>query len=139
MIDRMRSAGLSMLVGAVALAAMGCASSGWPKFIGPDDPKSLAGAWQGALIGPTGGLLPMLVTVNADGTYVTTAEAYSSRGSASARDGTLVLQPAGLAAGQAPERTSVATLSQRDDGTLVLTGSGRSEAGPFSFVVTKTK
>jgi hypothetical protein len=127
-----------MLVGVVVLAAMGCASSGWPKFIGQDDLKSLTGTWQGGLIGATGGLLPMRVTLNADGTYVTTAEAYSSRGTVRVGDGTLVLQSAGTS-GQTPERTSSATLSQRDDGTLVLTGSGRSEAGPFSFVVTKIR
>jgi hypothetical protein len=33
--------------------------------------------------------------------------------------------------------SAVATVSQQDDGTLVLTGSGRSEAGPFAFVVTQ--
>ncbi|MGH7331398.1 MAG: hypothetical protein ACREKS_01365 [Candidatus Rokuibacteriota bacterium] len=137
MIDRNWSAGRSILVGVVALAMLGCASSGWPKFIGHDDVKSVAGAWQGGLIGQTGGLLAMGLTVNTDGSYVTTAEAYSSQGTASVRDGTLVFQPAGTAGGSAPERTAVATLSQRDDGRLVLTGSGRSEAGPFSFVVTK--
>lgn len=140
MINRGRSAGrLRVVIGVLSLAAAGCASSGWPKFIGHDELKSVAGTWQGGLIGQTGGLLPMGVTVNADGTYVTKAEAYSSQGTASVRDGTLLLQPAGTSGSQAPERTATATLSQRDDGVLVLTGSGRSEAGPFSFVVTKMK
>jgi len=127
---------LMMLIGVFSLAASGCASSGWPKFIGQDDLKSVAGTWQGGLVGQKGGLLPMGVTVNADGTYVTTAEGYSSRGTASVRDGTLILQSASTVP---PERTAMATLSQRDDGVLVLTGSGGSEAGPFSFVVTKLK
>jgi len=138
-IDSRRSVGLSLLAGMVVLAVVGCATSGWPKFIGHDDLKSLAGAWQGALVGRTGGLLPMMVVVNADGTYVTTAEAYSSRGTARVADGNLLLRSGETTAGQTPERTSAATLSQRDDGTFVLTGSGRSDAGPFSFVVTKTK
>lgn len=136
--NRRRSVGwFTMVIGVLSLAAAGCASSGWPKFIGHDELKSVAGTWQGGLIGQTGGLLPMGVTVNADGTYATKAEAYSSQGTASVRDGTLLLQPAGTS--QARERTVMATLSQRDDGALVLTGSGRSEAGPFSFVVTKMK
>jgi hypothetical protein len=127
-----------MLIGLVALTA-GCATSGWPKFIGPDDLTSVAGTWQGGLNGQTRGLLPMQVTVDADGTYTTTAEAYSSRGVARVSDGTLVLQSAGATGSPIPEQTAAATLSQRDDGALVLTGSGRSAAGPFSFVVTKTK
>jgi hypothetical protein len=130
---------LMMLIGIVGMVAMGCASSGWPKFIGHDELKSLTGTWQGGLMGPTGGLVPMGVTVNADGTYVTAAENYSSQGTASVRDGTFVLQSTWTTVGQAPERNAVATLSQRDDGALVLTGSGRSDAGPFSFVVTKMK
>jgi hypothetical protein len=127
------------VVGVVALVALGCASSGWPKFVGQDDLKMVAGTWRGGLIGHTGGLLPMGVTIDADGTYVTTAEAYSSRGTASVRDGALVLQSAAAPGSPAADRSAVATVSQRDDGTLVLTGSGRSEAGPFAFVVTQLK
>ncbi len=140
MMNRGRRVGmLMMLIGIVGMVAMGCASSGWPKFIGQDGLTSLTGTWQGGLIGQAGGLVPMGVTVNPDGTYVTAAENYSSRGTASVRDGSFVLQPTGTPAGQAPEQNAVATLSQRDDGALVLTGAGRSDAGPFSFVVTKMK
>lgn len=132
--DRRSSA---CVLAAVLILAAGCATSGWPKFIGPDDLKTLAGTWQGGLVGQTEGLLPMGVTVNADGSYVANAEAYSSRGLARVSDGRLVFQPD--SAGGASSDPTAATLSQRDDGALVLTGSGRSAAGPFSFVVTKTK
>jgi hypothetical protein len=130
--------GGAWVLAAVLILATGCASSGWPKFIGPDHLKTLVGTWQGGLAGQTAGLLPMGVTVNPDGSYVVTAEAYSSRGLARVSDGRLVFQPDGAGGTASPEPTA-ATLSQRDDGTLVLTGSGRSAPGPFSFVVTKTK
>jgi hypothetical protein len=139
-INRRRTVGRLMVVLAVVgLAAIGCASSGWPKFVGQDELKNLAGTWQGGLIGQTGGLLPMLVTLTTDGTYVITAETYSSRGTASVREGQLVLYAAAPGGGQSPEQSSAATLSQRDDGVLVLTGSGRNQAGPFAFVITRQK
>ena len=140
MINRMRGTGRSLLmIAVVGLAAMGCASSGWPKFAAQDELNNLVGTWRGGLIGQTGGLLPMQMTVAADGTYVITAETYSSRGTTSVREGQLVMNAPGTGGAQSAEPSSSATLSQRDDGAFVLTGSGRGQSGPYTFVMTKQR
>ena len=89
--------------------------------------------------GPSGGAIPGTFDLAPNGTYVMSAGAFSSRGTAQVKDGTVVLVATGgtgaLAAGT---RSSTATLGERA-GTWVLTGSGRGEMGPFDFEVTRQK
>ena len=136
--------GVGLLIVMFTAVAIGCASTGTPKTIAAGDLPSLAGTWDGTLIPPSGGMgstpTTGTLTLSANGDYAARAGAFAAQGKAQVKDGGLQLTSTsttgGLATGQ---RTSTAALSERPDGTLVLTGFGHSDAGPFNFEVTRRK
>ena len=124
----------------VALSVSGCASSGTTKAIGPNDLPSLAGKWSGSMKLPNGANAYGTMDLLPNGDYAVQASGFSAQGKASVKDGNLVLMPTSSSGGVdavAGQRMSTASLSQRSDGTLQLTGFGHSNAGPFNFDVTK--
>ena len=134
----------SFLIGVFAIAVFGCAGAdmgpGVAKTIGPNDLASLAGMWEGSMTLPSGQNVIGTVQLSASGTYTANARAFSSAGTAQVKDGNLVLNATSTSGGGGAisgPRTSTASLSQRADGTMVLTGYGHSSAGPFNFQVTK--
>jgi hypothetical protein len=131
----------ALLVAGFAVAALGCATgSGSRKAIGPNDLPSLAGRWVGDVILPTGKSETGTFDLTPAGDYVTRAGAFSATGRAQVKDGNLLLTSTSTSGGVATgQRTSTASLSQRNDGRLVLTGRGQSDSGPFNFEVTKQK
>ena len=121
-------------------SAFGCASSGVPKFIGSNDLPSLAGTWTGWVNGPSGGAIQATATLQSNGDYAVMGGAFSTKGKVVVKDGNLLLtSTSGTGALAAGERTSSATLSERSDGALVLTGFGHAVAGPFNFVLVRPK
>ncbi len=128
----------SLLIAVFTVAALGCASSGTPKAIGPNDMSSLAGRWTGDVTGPSGTSTVGTWDLTPAGDYTTRAGAWSATGKAQIKDGNLVLTSTSTTGAMATgQRTGTASLSQRSDGSLVLSGTGHSDAGPFSFTVTK--
>jgi len=131
-----------VIITCFTISAFGCASPGVRKPIGSNDLASLAGTWVGTLTLPSGAPVVGTLVISPNGDYFTQTGAFVARGQTQVKDGNLVLVPTytsgglGLVTG---ERTSVATLSERPDGTLVLTGNGHSDTGPFSFEVTRQK
>jgi hypothetical protein len=136
----LRKSTTSLVIGVLALAALGCASAGTTKTLGPNDMSTLAGKWVGTLTPPSGKPIPGTVEFSPNGDYVVRSGAFSGQGKAQVKDGGLHLvstsTTGGLTTGQ---RTSAATLSQRADGMLVLRGSGHSDAGPFDYEVVRQK
>ncbi len=132
----------SLLMAVVTVAALGCAgaTSGTAKTIGPNDLVSLAGRWVGNITMPSGSSAPGTWDLTPAGDYTTRAGAFSATGKAQVKDGKLQLTSTSMSGGAATgPRTSTASLSQREDGKLVLTGSGHADSGPFNFEVTKEK
>jgi hypothetical protein len=125
----------------VAWAIAGCASQGVEKKLTATDAALLPGVWAG-MVNPPGGTsrVPGTLTINRDGTYTTSAGAYSSAGKAEIKDGYVQFfstsGSAGLGAG---ERTGSAVLMDRDT-SWGLVGSGQgSSGGPFNFDFSKKK
>jgi hypothetical protein len=131
------------LIAALVVTVLGCASSGATKAIGPQDMPSLAGKWSGTLNLPGGGATaPGTLEITPDGSYTAMAGAFIAQGKAQIKDGSLTLVPTmttGVGPGVRGPRTSSASLSERPDGTQVLTGYGHSDAGPFDFQVSRRK
>ena len=132
----------STKIGAIVLVALSAIA--W--MAGPAKPQTtassttvevsaLVGTWDGWWIG--GQSYPVEVTVNADGTYV--SRVGTDSGSGTFRVVNDVIHTEGhLTGGNAPlsDRTATATLVQKN-GAMVLTGNGRTSAGPYSFTLTK--
>lgn len=132
----------TVLFVAVTLSVFGCASSGTAKAIGPNDLASLAGKWSGSMKLPSGANAFGTMDLTPTGDYSVQASGFSAQGKATVKDGALVLVPtasSGPVAELSGPRTSTATLSERPDGTLQLTGFGHSNTGPFNFEVTRAK
>jgi hypothetical protein len=130
-----------LLVGVVAAVAWGCASS-QSVSTAPMDLPSLAGTWQGTASGLQGLSQPITMRIGADGTYMTTGGVFTAQGTAQVKDGKLVLTSTGTTGGQAASPVATAVLSERREPSQVvqvLTGSGASSAGPYSFVVSRPK
>ena len=132
-----------LLVGLLALAAWGCASSTESMTSSaPMDLPSLAGTWQGTASGPQGLSQPVTMIIAEGGTYTTTGGVYTAAGTAQVRDGKLVLTSTSTTSGQAGSRASTAVLSERRHPSQivqVLTGSGASTSGPYEFEVSRPK
>jgi hypothetical protein len=130
---------MALLIALFVVSTLGCASSGVPKPIAADDMPKLAGKWAGMLTLPTGTAVPGTLTLSPDGTYSASAGAFLAQGKATIKDGSLNLvatsQTGGLSAVMGSSSSS-ASLTDRS-GTLVLTGYGHSDRGPFYFEVTK--
>jgi hypothetical protein len=130
-----------LLVGVVATVAWGCASS-QSVSTAPMDLSSLAGTWQGTASGLQGLSQPITMRIGADGTYTTSGGVFTAQGTAQVKDGKLVLTSTGTTGGQTASPVSTAVLSERREPSQVvqvLTGSGASSAGPYSFVVSRPK
>lgn len=141
MVTMIRGAWTVLFV-AVVLTVSGCASSGTTKAIGPNDLPALAGKWSGSMKLPNGANAYGTMDLAPNGDYAVQASGFSAQGKATVKDGGLVLVPTASSGGVdavAGTRASTASLSQRSDGTLQLTGFGHSNAGPFNFDVTKGK
>jgi hypothetical protein len=132
---------LTIVVAAVIIAS-GCASTGTPKAIGPNDLPSLAGRWSGTVTLPSGRSEPGTLELLPSGDYAVQTRGFSAQGKAQVKDGSLTLVPtmtSGAGGAVTGPRSSVATLSERPDGTRVLSGSGHSSVGPFNFEVVRQK
>jgi hypothetical protein len=133
---------ISLLNAVLVVLALGCASSGGRKAIGPNDLPSLAGKWAGTIVLPSGNTRRGTLDLSPTGDYVVQTAGFGAAGKAEVKDGQLVLVPTATSGGggsMTGPRSSTASLSQRPDGALVLTGSGRSAAGPFGFDVVRQK
>jgi hypothetical protein len=135
-----RAAGLVVVV--LAISALSCATAGTPRTIAPGDLSSLAGSWVGTITAPSARGGPGTLELAPSGDYVVRAAAFSAQGRARIEGGRLVLVPtatSGAAGAVTGPRSSVASLSERPDGALVLRGSGHSGTGPFDFEVVRRK
>lgn len=132
-----------LLIGAVVVAAAGCASrTESMTAAAPMDLPSLAGTWQGTASGPQGLSQPITMKLAADGSYSTEGGVYTARGTAQVKDGKLVLTPSSTTGGQTAGRAATAVLSEKRQPSQViqvLTGSGASASGPYSFEVSRPK
>ena len=133
---------MSPLAVLVAALALGCASTGPSKTVGPNDLPSLAGRWDGTLTLPSGRSERGTMTLSPGGEYVVMAGSFSAGGQAHVREGGLLFVNATTTGGGGAvtgPRVSSATLSQRPDGSLVLTGYGHSGTGPFSYELVRSR
>ena len=133
---------MPLLIGVFVAAALGCASTGKSKAIGPNDLSSLAGKWNGTLTLPSGRSEQGTLELSPNGNYTVQATGFTAAGQAQVKDGNLTLVPTATSGGGGAvtgARSSVASLSERPDGTLVLRGSGNSGTGPFNFEVVRQK
>lgn len=136
------SGGAVLLAVVIAISAVGCASTGTAKKIAPGDLPSLAGTWAGTITLPSGRTEQGVVTLAPSGDYTVRAGAFSAQGKAEVKDGGLALMATSTTGGGGAvtgPRSSVASLIERPDGTLVLSGSGDSSAGPFDYEVARRK
>ena len=136
---------ISVMIAILAISALGCASSSSTNIartIGPNDLSSLAGTWVGTMTVPSGSSTQGTLDITPAGEYVAQAGAFSAAGRAHIKDGNLVLIATTTSAGGGARTggsASVASLSERRDGALVLSGTGHSETGPFNFAVMRWK
>ena len=131
------SAGL--LIAVFVVAALGCATAGTPKQIGPNDMAMLAGTWGGNLSTPGAQTQTGSLQIMPDGQYTARAGAFMAQGKATIKDGQLELVPTMTTGGPTAPRSSTATLSERG-GVMFLTGYGHSDRGvPYNFEVSKSK
>ena len=136
-----------LLIVVFTMSVLGCASSSTPKARSNDpsapagtrvDMAALAGRWSGDIIFPNGTSSVGTWELTPAGDYTTRADAFTATGKATIKDGHLVLTNTSTTGGMATAaRTGMAWLSQRADGTLVLTGNGHSDSGPFNFKIIK--
>ena len=136
--------GAWLSIAVLVFLALGCASAGTPRTIAPGDLASLSGVWNGTVIPPSGGGGAMnqegTMTLAANGDYTVRVGAFVTQGKAQVKDGALEMASTSTTGGlTTSQRTSRATLSERPDGMLVLTGMGHSDAGPFNFEFTRRK
>jgi hypothetical protein len=101
--------------------------------MGQEDVKKLAGTWQGTARSWRGSA-PMTLQITEQGTFNSTMGSVSTRGSVEVRDGRMVLVSPGSVSG--PAHTATVIPGERD-GKDVLNGAGTTEAGGFSFSVTR--
>ena len=91
MTSRMKLSGL-VIAAVTALVFGGCAAGGIGGRVVPVEPgdmSKLVGTWQGTLILPSGVSYPATLLVYPNGTYVTEAGAFTSRGTAQVKNGRL--------------------------------------------------
>src|SRR5262249_7012615 len=131
---------LGAVVVLLATVSLGCVGSApTMRSLGPEDLKSLAGTWQGTVTSTRGTSSPITMRINDSGTYVWTAGVYSTQGTVQVRGSQVIFASQTTSGGQSADRVASAVLSQRIDGTEVLTGTGTSASGPFSFFVSRPR
>jgi hypothetical protein len=130
----------SLVIALFTVSALGCATSGTSKTVGPNDLASLAGRWTGSLLLPSGQNVHGTFDLAPNGDYVVQAGTFTARGKAQVKDGSLTLASTSTTGGLSTgPRTSIASLSETPEGTQILRGNGHSDAGPFSFDVSRKK
>ena len=132
---------VALMIATLTLSSLGCAS-GTSKAMGPSDMPLVAGKWVGNVTVPGGTSTPGTLDISPTGDYVVQAGGFGARGKAEIKDGELVFVPtysSGATGTRMSSRSSTASVSERPDGTLVLTGFGHSDAGPFNFMATRQK
>src|SRR5205814_144162 len=128
-------------VGGVAIGCLlwtvtGCASDGTRgtvMSVQAADIVRLSGQWHGTFTAPSGRRFPADLQIYSNGTYVSSAEAYSSRGVVRVKDDKLMLIPEASTGPSVPIREATATLTMRADGLAVLSGFGGAPTGVYSF------
>ena len=100
------------------------------------DAKALAGAWEGFMKGTGGVTAPVQVVVNPDGTYTSRVGASTGTGTFQVVDGKVVTKGHLTGPAFGADRQSVVTIVERG-GRPVMSGEGRSDAGPYSFELTR--
>ena len=141
MVTTRRSAWVALTIALFALTVTGCASSGAPATpVAVKDFSVLAGKWNGWIRTTGSGARPATFEMTPGGDYTTKTEGFATQGKAQVKDGTVVLMgTSGSGQLGLSERTSTASLAERANGVLVLTGSGRDTIGPFEFEFVKQK
>ena len=141
MVSTKRGALVSLAIAIFTASALGCASSD-TKPMATRDISSIAGRWVGSVTGPGGTTSQGTVDIGTNGDYVLQAGAFAARGTASLKDGDIVFTPSyssGSGAIRMGNRSSSASITERPDGTMVMTGFGHSDGGPFNFMATRQK
>jgi hypothetical protein len=137
---RKHGVGIRSMPGTVALAllavmAVGCA--GPPaKPVSPSVLPTLAGRWNGYVIGTGGGGSPAVMVVQPDGNYrmTITLTDIVCTGTISVVNGQLVLNNTGLSGPNQDLAGATGTLSLSDKGGKQhLSGNGTNDNGPFSL------
>ena len=131
-----------LVVAMFTMSALGCASSDTKPAAAVSDLSKIAGRWTGSITLPGGTNTQGTVDIATNGDYVVQAGAFGARGTARLKDGDVVFEPSYTSGGVASRmgrRSSVASVTERPDGTLVMTGFGHSEGGPYNFMATRQK
>ena len=140
MVTTRRSACVALTIVLFALTVVGCASTGATKPVAVKDFSMLAGKWNGWIRMTGGGSSPATFEMTSNGDYTTRTEGFNTQGKAEVKDGAVILVGTGGSGRLGVSgRRSTASLSERADGVLVLTGSGRDDIGPFEFEFVKQK
>ena len=131
MVERIVTVALMFILGAAYASAQPMAIT---------DIRHLAGKWSGWGTAPSGGAFPIEVAVNSDGTYTSMMGATRGQGRFTTVDckitGVTTEGHLSGPAGAGSAAVSHATVGAQG-GTQVLSGSGRSDAGPFNYALTK--
>ena len=141
MVSIKSTAWVALALAIFTASALGCASSD-AKPMATRDLSSIAGRWTGSVTLPGGTTTQGTLDVGTTGDYVLQAGAFAARGTASLKDGDVVFRPSyssGASATLLANRTSTASITTRPDGTMVMTGFGHSDGGPFNFMATRQK
>lgn len=128
----------------IAAAIAGCSATGGPagtvKQLTPADVPSLVGTWQGLISPPGGSNQAATLTVNRDGTYQTTAGAFSSVGKMEIANGHVQFVSTGGTGGLAAGQRSGSAVVMDRGSSWGLVGNGYAQmSGPFNFDFSKTK
>jgi hypothetical protein len=99
------------------------------------DIQSLAGRWTGWATPPSGSAFPIEVFINPDGTYSSMMAARTGTGTFKVDQGKITTT--GHISGPTVGDTWSQVTHSTQGGRQVLTGAGRSEAGPFNYELTK--
>jgi len=141
MVSMKSGAWVALALAIFTVSALGCASTD-TKPVATRDLSSIAGRWTGSVTLPGGTTTQGTVDIGTTGDYVLQAGAFAARGTASLKDGDVVFTPSyssGSGANVLGRRSSTASITTRPDGTLVMTGFGHSDGGPFNFMATRQK
>ena len=129
-----RTARLGILIVAVVLVGVGCASMAQQGTVVPiqqSDLASLAGVWSGfAYAGATG--FPGELTLRPDGYFNNSVGAFTSTGTFQLQNGSLVSNPY-VSGGLSNADASVTVQLVVKNGQRYLSGTGTSNGGPYSF------
>jgi hypothetical protein len=119
---------LIVLLVTILIICGGCVSLGTEKRLAPGDLSSLAGRWTGYVQAGNYGRRAVELTISPDGSFVAYHAQARSVGVMTIVDGKV--EARGQTTGQ--QHRSTASLYERD-GKQILSGTGYSPTGPYSF------